>query len=286
VRGIALDLNRPGALADAARGCVAVACTAGPFQSLDRAIVSEAVDAGAHWLDIADTPAWVDGILADETLAKVPTAVMTGLSSTPALTGALTDWCRARLGNAAFSKAAMFIGNRNEKGGGAISSAIASGFRDPLMVSFPIGTRRAFRFEVPRSAFGPSEIPGEFRVALELSPAVRLVNAFTAMGEPARSGRALATLARPFSRFGSDEGCVQAEVTSEDGRMLAAACVSRGQRFAILPLAIALEEILAGRAPRGVTHPSGWIEPEELLARMCARDVRFLRRASEGLHVL
>src|SRR6185436_17593610 len=36
------------------RGAFAVACTAGPFQQLDRAMVRTCVDAGAHWLDIAD----------------------------------------------------------------------------------------------------------------------------------------------------------------------------------------------------------------------------------------
>jgi len=280
VRAIALDLNEAGSLAEAARGCVAVASTAGPFGSLRRAAIREAIDAGAHWLDISDAPAWVDGILAGDEFKDAATAVMPGLSTTPSLTGALTDWCRARLTDATFVQAAMFIGNRNEKGGAAISSAIGGGFADPARVRFPMATRTAYRFEVPRCAFGRSEIDGEFRVALEIAPAARFVSALSRAGGSARFGPALAQLARPFSRFGSDAGCVQAEVSNRAGDTLGAACVSKGQRLAILPISIALEEILSGRAMRGTVHPAGWMEPEQLLARMTERDVRFCRRAA------
>jgi hypothetical protein len=200
---------------------------------------------------------------------------MPGLSSIPALTGALTDWCRARLPDAVTARAAMFIGNRNEKGAGAITSAIEGRFTDPIPVDFPGGRRTAYRFDVPASAFGRAEIAGEFRVALEIAPAARLVNLLAP-----RAGRALAKIAKPFSRFGSDQGCVQAEVSDRNGNTLAAACVSKGQGLAILPIAIALEEILDGRAPHGVVHPSAWIEPERLIARMIERGVRFCRRVT------
>src|SRR5213594_4234140 len=49
-----LDLRDPSALARAAEGCFAVACTAGPFQTLPLALPRTAVEAGAHWVDIGD----------------------------------------------------------------------------------------------------------------------------------------------------------------------------------------------------------------------------------------
>src|SRR5262245_40923342 len=65
---LALDLRDPGALGEAARGCFAVLCAAGPFQQLPRELPARAVTAGAHWLDLADTSQWVLPQLGDTRL--------------------------------------------------------------------------------------------------------------------------------------------------------------------------------------------------------------------------
>src|SRR5439155_874663 len=80
-----------------------------------------AVRAGAHWLDIADDAAWISGLLADTRLAGASVAVGPGLSTVPALSGALVGWCRTRTPGAMHAQVTLFIGNRNAKGGGALA---------------------------------------------------------------------------------------------------------------------------------------------------------------------
>ena len=67
---IALDLGDPESLTRAAGGCIAVACTAGPFQELSRELPMAAVRAGAHWVDIGDDEGWVLPLL--ETRRSMP----------------------------------------------------------------------------------------------------------------------------------------------------------------------------------------------------------------------
>ena len=71
---------RPFALVDAA----------GPFQGLDYESVRAAVDAGCHYLDIADAPAFVCGIGALDAEAEAAgVCVIAGASTVPALSGAV-----------------------------------------------------------------------------------------------------------------------------------------------------------------------------------------------------
>src|SRR5687768_9749708 len=105
------------------RGAYAVACAAGPFQQLDRGMVGDAVDAGAHWLDIADDAGWFFDLLDDKTLdaraMEKGVAVIPGLSSFPAVAGALVR----KLGAPKQVTITQQTGNANEKGTAAISSA-------------------------------------------------------------------------------------------------------------------------------------------------------------------
>lgn len=103
VEALVLDLHDHAALAHASKGCFAVACTAGPFQTLDRQLPRVVAEAGAHWLDISDATGWVVAILTDSTshdaAVKHGTVIIPGLSSSPALSGVLVRWARDRLAN-------------------------------------------------------------------------------------------------------------------------------------------------------------------------------------------
>ena len=123
-----LDLHDRRAVAHASEDCFAVACAAGPFQSLDRELPRVVAEAGAHWLDISDVTEWVLAILADRALHERAlengTAVIPGLSSIPALSGALVRWARNRLVNPRRARVVLYIGNRNAKGPAMIESAL------------------------------------------------------------------------------------------------------------------------------------------------------------------
>jgi hypothetical protein len=160
-----LDLRDVSAVARAARGAYAFACAAGPFQQLDRAIVRAVVDAGAHWLDIADDARWFFDLIDDASLDALArergVVVMPGLSSLPAISCALArrvvEDRRSRLSGQAglpVLHITLFIGNDNAKGAGAIASgaALNSPDRELLRREGIDATARA-RFELPGAAW-------------------------------------------------------------------------------------------------------------------------------------
>ncbi len=68
----------------------AVVDTAGPFQSYGTAFARACLEAGAHYLDIADAPDFVQNITRLDSLAKANTlTALSGASTTPALTSAV-----------------------------------------------------------------------------------------------------------------------------------------------------------------------------------------------------
>jgi hypothetical protein len=287
VTPLALDLTDLASVAHAAEGCIAVACTAGPFQSLDAALPAAVVDAGAHWLDIADHHGWVLPLLANQRLhahaSDAAVAVLTGQSTVPALSGALTRWCLSRLPDATRVRTTLFIGNRNHKGAGAITSALTAGFSEPRTVTMPVGRRRAYLFDSPDPALLRDELGlrAEFRVTFEWQSVNLLMSLLAPLARRAPEdrraaiARALAMVAMPFSRIGSHLGCLQVEARGESGAVRAYV-TAPGQLLAILPCAFAVQSLLAGDlTARGVLRPPAWMAPNEWLTRLRGRGVGF-----------
>lgn len=278
---LALDLREPGALARAAHGCFAVACAAGPFQELPPGLPRAAVEAGAHWLDIADFSGWVAAILADigldETARAAGRSVMPGLSTVPTLSGVLARLCRARLPDATRARATLFIGNRNAKGAGAVASALRAPLDDPVSVDLPVGRRVAVRFDSPDAALLREDLglDAEFRAAFEWGPAYRAMAAARPLARwlgHERLARLLILLSAASALFGSEGGGLQVELWNAAGARAAAAFVGAGQRMAVLPCAVALDALLAGKPARsGVVRPASWPSIEEWAARLSAR---------------
>ncbi|HYU17302.1 MAG TPA: saccharopine dehydrogenase NADP-binding domain-containing protein [Chloroflexota bacterium] len=288
-----LDLSEPRSLEQGTAGCFAVACTAGPFQSLHPGLPAAAVRAGAHWLDIADLPGWVMRVLADTALGAAASvaelAVMPGLSSTPTLATVLIDWCRDRVPGASGARLTLFIGNRNPKGPAAIASALSALSAHPQAVDLPVGRRIAYRFDYPgaETIWGDLGAAMEFRVAFESRLAGRVMASASPFArrlkasERARLARWLAIVAAPASRFGSNVGCLQVELWDGAGSSARAALVGRGQRLAILPCALAIEALLSAEPrPRGLVKPAGWLTTQEWLSRLQARGVEFRSHVS------
>ncbi|MGH2590174.1 MAG: hypothetical protein ACRDGW_05190 [Actinomycetota bacterium] len=288
---MALELGDPESLTLAARGCVAVACAAGPFQELSRELPAATVRAGAHWVDIGDHEGWVVPILDDAALDAAArdagSAVIPGLSTVPAISGALARWGRDRLPGADRARITLFIGNRNARGAATIASAMSSGFGRPTRVDLPFGRRLAYLGRSPdtellRRYLG---LDAEFRVVLEWGPAGLFVSGagplWPRLGDRAQARVAglLSSISRPFGRFGSTGGCLQVELWQGEQR-LSVAALSGDQRLAILPCAMALQRLLDGDLrERGVTHPAEWLTPETWIAELRDRDVRILTAA-------
>jgi hypothetical protein len=227
-----LDLSDVDAVARFARGAFAFACTAGPFQQLDRAIVRAVVDAGAHWLDISDDERWFFDLLDDRALDALArergVAVISGLSSLPAISCALAR----RVMPAARVNITLFIGNDNAKGAAAIASCAVLNTPDRELLRRELGIEAVVRprFEMPGAHLAIAAL----RV-LPLRARIRFAK----------------ILSRLIPRFGSQGGYVEVNGVRVDG----------GQRMAILPLVFALQN-LDGKS--GCLSPTVF-DPEELL---------------------
>ncbi len=95
-----VDIQRPG-LADRLRttGADLVISTVGPFQRADTRVAEAALEAGMHYVDLADGRAQVLGIGALDARARaMDRLVCSGASSVPALSGAVVDALRPRFG--------------------------------------------------------------------------------------------------------------------------------------------------------------------------------------------
>lgn len=250
----ALDINDAISIRRAAEGAFAVLCAAGPFQTLDRSAVRAVVDAGAHWLDIADDPSWFFGLLDDQSLdeaaRKAGVAVLPGLSSLPALSGALVRRATMRAPEARHATITLAIGNRNRKGAAAIASALASGGHS---LSTPDRELLRRHFNIESEAFVQLEAP----LAGPLFTAIRALH----LNPPGRLrvGKILSALSAPLSRFGSDLGSVTVRLGEVEETIAAP-----GQRMAILPLVFALDELL--RHPIAGCHSPLQIDAEALLS--------------------
>ena len=213
-----LDLRNPEAVANAARGAWAFACAAGPFRLLDRRIVRAVVDAGSHWLDIADDAEWFFDLIDDRRLRAAAedrgVAVLPGLSTLPAISGALVR----RLGAPPRVEIALRIGNRNAKGAAAIASGAA--LRSPDRELF---WREMHVESTVRTEF---EVPG-------VAAAMRLLSAL-----PLQARWRLAKIVAPLVtrlRFGSPGGSISVRSSAASIEL-----AGPDQRLAILPLVYAL----------------------------------------------
>lgn len=99
-RALQVDANDPG-FADALRalGIDILVHTAGPFQGQDYAVARAAIEAGCHYLDLADGRAFVTGIeTLDADARSRGVSVISGASSVPALSSAVVDRYAAEFG--------------------------------------------------------------------------------------------------------------------------------------------------------------------------------------------
>ena len=265
---VALDLGSRRSFERAAGGCTAVVCAAGPFQDLPRALPRWAAGLGAHWLDIADDPGWVLGQLDDEgaraDAAANGATIAPGLSTTPAVSGAMIEQACRALPDVRSLRVCLFIGNRNAKGPALLRSAVAHRLRPAGRARLPIsGSRLLFACPSADDALARRRlgIPAPFFVAPEFAVGARAMR-FAPEGRTA--GRVLAALASVVSVAGTARGAVEVEAAGEAGSVVAG--VSGGQGLAIEPCVTAVRAVLEGRVAAGV-HPPAEVTPADELAR-------------------
>ncbi len=177
-RVLHVDLRDPG-LAERLRatGAGLVIHAAGPFQHLDLRVAEAALDAGMHYVDLADGRAHVLGIDALDARARaLDRLVCSGASSVPALSGAVVDALRPRFarlqgvhvgitasaqapGRATLASVLSWCGRPLPRSGPG--AGVAHGLQGPVRHVFPapLGARWLLDCDVPDLALLPRRHP-------------------------------------------------------------------------------------------------------------------------------
>ena len=239
---VPLVLNaRDASLADALRRLrpSVVVDASGPFQGLDHHVPRACIDAGVHYVDLADGREYVTGIGALHDAARASgVTVVSGASSVPALSGAAADHLAAGMSRVDSVDIGISPGNRTERGLSTVRAILGYCGR-PLPAGgvgwaqtwrhrypAPIGARLLSPCDVPDAVLLPPRLMGtprlRFGAGLELTVLHRGMNL---MAWAARTGLVrdwsrhaptLKWMADLFKRLGSDAGAMHVTLDGRD----------------------------------------------------------------------
>lgn len=286
-RAVAADITRPDSCHAALAGqAVAVHC-AGPFHRLDATLLKACLQAGCHYVDIADDRGYAEVVRSfDEPFRQCGLAAVYGCSSLPGISGALA--LRARETATApvdRARVTLFVGNHNPKGPAAVRSLLTSlgrpiaapqgtlfGFRAREVVPLPppFGRRGVFNFDSPEYDLFPSLLDAR-AVTVKLGFELRLATYTFALlarlgsGYGRLSERVLRLPGRMAGCFGCSGGAVMTELFLTNGSVVRAALAGArdGQRMAALPCALVARTLSEG----AVSQPGAATAYEFLGAR-------------------
>lgn len=260
-RAVAADVTSVNSCRGALDGhTVAVNC-AGPFHRFGTTVLEACLDAGCHYVDIADDRGYAARVREQgERFRERGLAAVYGCSSLPGISGALA--LRARAGVASSverARVTLFIGNHNPKGQAAVRSLLAElgrpiaapqqtifGFRDREVVPLPppFGRRGVFNFDSPEYDLFPNLLSTRsvsVKVGFELRAATYAfaLLALLRAGYGPFMARLLELPGKALAWFGCSGGVVMSELFFADGLVRRAAICGRtdGQRMAALPCA-------------------------------------------------
>jgi hypothetical protein len=282
----------------AVRGASVVAVCAGPFATLGTEAARAAVEARAHYVDIADDRDYIRRLIVlDADFARIGRCAAYGCSSLPAVSSALALSLLEGSERPSSARVTLFIGNDNPKGGASIGAMVGRlgrripttggarrNFGDGARILFPppIGPRTAYTFDAPEHDLFPALLgvtSVDVRVGFEL-PVVNAglhLLARLPVRWDGRTARLLTGLASRAPRMGTSAGAVLVELLWNDGRRRARALIAteEGQRMAALPCAL-VAHLLATDPPAisGVRPPMDVVSSSTMLAELEAAGVR------------
>lgn len=282
-------------------GCAIVVDCSGPFQHTGTRLVEAAIGARVHYLDLADSRAFVAGIGRFDSAARaVGIAILSGASSTPALSHAVLDQMTSAWLSIDSVDVAIVPGNRTPKGRAVIGSILswvgqnvpvfrdggwqqARGWSAPRTVVIEgLRPRRAYLAEVPDLDLLPRRYQPRVRAGFDAGMELGLLNWLIGLAgllvrwRVVQSAATLAGLgawvASRLDRFGSNDGGMLVEAAGQDSR--GDARVSRwslkaaggtGPYVPVIPAAALIEAMVAGRGIRaGARAAAGELSLEQV----------------------
>lgn len=292
--------------------------TAGPFQGQDYAVARACIAARAHYIDLADGRAFVEGIAALDAQARAAgVAVISGASSVPALSAAVADELCAGMQVVESIDIGISPGNRTERGLSTVQGVlsycgqpIATQGPEPVFgwsgtwtraYPPPVGRRLLSPCDVPDLALLPARYPGRpqvrFGAGLELEFLHRGMNAMAWLARRGWvggwEGRAalLKRMSERFQRFGTDTGAMHVAVR---GRAAGGVGIARewelvatrgdGPFVPTLAAAALVARMAGGRTPEAGARPClGLLAPQEILAQAKGLAIDAGERAACGV---
>lgn len=245
--GLAVDVHAPelGRVLQQHRPDLVINC-AGPFQGQDYAVARRCIQAGAHYVDLADGRDYVSGFCAAlaAPARQHDRLAVTGASSVPGLSGAVVDAHRAAFARLDAIDIGISPGNRTERGLATVAAILShvgkplpwqhSGATIPVFgwqrlrrrrYDHPVGTRWLAACDVPDLDLFPARYGLKtlsFRAGLELK---RLHFGLWLLSWLARAGllrdlpshaAALKRASEWFLHAGTDAGAMHVELSGTD----------------------------------------------------------------------
>ncbi|THC42123.1 saccharopine dehydrogenase NADP-binding domain-containing protein [Massilia sp. Mn16-1_5] len=209
--------------------------TAGPFQGQDYRVAAACIEAGTHYIDLADGRDFVAGIAAlDQAATRAGVLVTSGASSVPALSCAAADALAAGMARVTNIDIGISPGNRTDPGLSTVRAILgycgkplpggATGWRGTRTHTYPapVGRRLLSPCDVPDLVVLGPRFPGrpqvDFNAGLELTLLHRGMNLMALLSQRGLVGNWadhavwLKRVADRIRRFGSDTGAMHVHV--------------------------------------------------------------------------
>ncbi len=276
-------------------GCAIVVDCSGPFQLSGTKLIEAAIGARVHYLDLADSRVFVTGISRFDSPARaVGIAVISGVSSTPALSHAVLDHLTSAWLAIDSVDVAIIPGNRTPKGKSVIEGILswvgqtirvyrdgdwqqACGWSGHRAVTIEgLKPRSAYLADVPDLDLLPKRYQPRVRAGFDAGMELWLLNWLIGMSglmvrwrlvKSARAFTGLGTwIALQLDRFGTTDGGMLVEAAGQDARgdtRVARWSLRAGQGdgpyVPVTPAAALVEALASGRGIRAGARPAAGV---------------------------
>lgn len=298
---VMIDRDRIGAERLKEIDCDVVVDCSGPFQLSGTQLIEAAIGARCHYVDIADSRAFVTGVSKFDSAARaVAISVISGASSTPGLTHAVLDSVTSAWLSVDSIDIAIVPGNRTPKGRSVIEGILSwvgqrvrvfreagweqgrgwSGARWVTIEGLP--RRRAMLADVPDLDLVPARFAPRVRAGFDAGMELPVLNwLIGVVAVPVRWG--LVKSARVFAglgtqiamwldRFGTTDGGMLVEAAGQDARgdtrvvrWWLRAANGDGPYVPVAPAAAVIEMLtLGGRLRGGARSAAGIVTLEQI----------------------